>query len=394
MQFDSQTHRFTDPGPFARIMLLAGIAGLALSAVGYFVDARQFFFSWLVAFTFWTTIGLGGLFITMVHHLTGATWSVVVRRIGEALMCALPWMALFAIPVLLGIGVLYEWTDPEAVAGSEMLSRKAGYLNIPFFVIRTVFYFAVWILLARLLAMKSLAQDAGWDDKRAHSLLTVSGPGMIAFALTVTFAAFDWLMSLQPLWYSTIYGLWFFGGAATSVMAMFAVTVSAIQAKGALTDVITREHRHDIGKLMFAFLVFWGYMHLSQYLLIWYANLPEETAFYKMRWGAGWTAMSWILVAGGFVVPFILLMARGPKRGRSTLAAFAIWLLLMHWVDLYWNIMPALHEQTVILSWMDLTTMAGVGGFFLFFFWRWLTRHPLIPVTDPKLAASIRLVSG
>ncbi len=393
MKFDSTTYTFTDKGNTGKIALIVGVIGLAVSLVGLFVNAGQFYFSWLIAFAFWISIGLGGLFMTMVHHLTSAVWSVAVRRIGEAVMSALPWMTLLAIPLLFGLDKLFIWTDANHVAADVALTKKAGYLSVPFFIVRSVIYFAVWALLAFLLKRTSLAQDKQWTEERAKKFVVISGPGMIAFALTATFFCFDWIMSLQPLWYSTIYGLWFFAGGITTVMAFYSIVVLRLRNNNVLSETITVEHQHDIGKLLFAFLVFWGYMHLSQYLLIWYANLPEETAFYKDRWGAGWTTMSWILIIGGFVIPFILLMGRSAKRSSASLITFAVWMFLVHWVDLYWNIMPVFHTETVVLSWMDLTTLLGMGGIFVWLFWMNFTKHPAVPITDPKLDASIKMVN-
>lgn len=393
MEFNAQTYTFTNPGRFGRTMTIVGVAGVLLSLLGLLLNPGQFYFSWLVAFSFWVTIALGGLFAVMIHWLTGATWSVVVRRIGEAVMATLPWFVLPAIVVLLGAHHIYSWSDPAEIAAEPGLLKKVAYLNVPFFTIRAIFYFAVWSFLALRLRKLSLAQDAGWSPDAKHKFLTTSAPGTIAYALTVTFAGFDWWMSLQPLWYSTIYGVYFFSGGIMSIMAMYALVVHGLHAQGVLTREITVEHKHDIGKLLFAFMVFWAYMALSQYLLIWYANLPEETTFFKARWIGSWKPVSVFLAVGGFAIPFVLLMSRTTKRSRWGLSIFAIWLLAMHWVDTYWNVMPVFHKQGVVLSWMDLTTFVGIGGLFLALFWRFYTGAPLLPVSDPKLQDSIEFVN-
>jgi hypothetical protein len=393
MKFNANTYTFTDPGRFGRIMAIAGVVGVLATAAGYFVDADQFFFSWLVAFSFWVTLAIGGLFMVMVHHLTGATWSVVIRRQGEAVGMTLVLFFLLAAPLLAGVHHVYPWTDEKLMHSIPALEGKLPYLNAPFFAIRTLLYFAVWIFLAWTLWRISLRQDGGWEAEAKSKLLRTSAPGMIAFAIVTTFAAFDWWMSLQPLWYSTIYGVYFFSGGIVSVMAFFAILVHALHAKGILKDVITVEHKHDIGKLLFAFMIFWAYMGLSQYLLIWYANLPEETAFFKERWVGSWKAVSVLLAVGGFAVPFVLLMSRHTKRSPWGLTLFAVWLLIMHWVDVWWNVMPVLHPDGVVLSWMDLTAFVGIGGLFLAFFWRLYTRAPVVPPTDPKLEDSIHFVN-
>ena len=393
MQFNQETYTFTDPGRFGRIMLIVGLVGLVLSAVGIAVDAHQFFASYLVNFTFWATLGIGGLFFVLVHHLTGAVWSVVIRRIGEAAMATLPMVALLAIPMLLGLSHTFSWTDSALMNGDPLLKAKSGYLNIPFFVIRTVVYIGVWILLAQLLRRYSLALDNGWQESATSKFIRISGPGTIAFAFTLSFAGFDWIMSLQPLWYSTIFGLWFFSGAAVMIYAFFALTSHALAKKGILAKEISTEHRHDIGKLLFTFMVFWAYMALSQYLLIWYANMPEETAFFKARWVGSWKTLSVLYPVVGFVIPFVLMMSRHIKRNRWFLSFWAIWLVLFHWIDLYWNIIPTFHPEHVVFSWMDLTLFVGMGGLMLWRFWAVFTKHPVLPLTDPKLHDSVEFVN-
>jgi len=393
MQFNAETYEFTDPGKFTRRMTIVGLVGVLVTAAGYFLDARQFFFSWLTAFSFWVTLAIGGLFMTMVHHLTGARWSVVVRRINEAVAITIPLFALLVIPLLLGMKEVYPWTDSEMMHADSVLASKLPFLNQPFFVIRTAVYFAVWSFLAWRLRSISLRQDSGWEPDAKKKFMKVSAPGMIAFALVTTFAAFDWWMSLQPLWYSTIYGLYFYSGGIVSIMAFLALVVHVLHSKNILANEITIEHKHDIGKLLFAFMVFWAYMALSQYLLIWYANIPEETIFFKDRWIGSWKGVSLFLVIGGFVVPFILLMSRHMKRSRWGLSVFAIWLLLMHWVDIMWNVSPILYPEGFVVSWMDLTAMVGVGALFLARFWSAYTKVPLLPATDPKLEDSIDFVN-
>ncbi len=393
MKFDERTYTFSDAGRFSRTMTIVAVVGIVATLAGAAVDLRQFAFSWLVAFSFWTTIIIGALFMTMVHHLTGAKWSVVLRRITEAAMDSLKFWWIFALPMLLCLKQLYPWIDVAWMHEDETLAAKLPYLNVPFFVIRTVFYFAVWVGLAVMLRRISLAQDAGWNPDVKSAFLRISAPGMILFALVTSFAAFDWWMSLQPSWYSTIYGVYFFSGGIVGVMAFIALVVHALHAKGVLTFEITKEHQHDIGKLLFAFMIFWAYMALSQYLLIWYANIPEETSFFKARWIGSWKPLSVLIAVGGFTVPFVLMMNRTLKRTQWGLSLFAIWMLVMHWVDVYWNVTPILHTDHAVVSWMDVTALLGLGGAFLALFWRSFTRAPVLPVTDPKLQDSIEFVN-
>lgn len=393
MQIDKQTYILTEKGRFEKIALIIGIVGLVLSAVGYFVDSRQFFFSYLLAFAFWVTLGAGGLFLNMLHYLVAARWTVVLRRFAEATAWTLPFMAIFFIPILFGLHDLYHWSHPDLVAKDHILQGKAAYLNIPFFIIRYLFYFAVWFVLVRLLNKYSLKQDEGFTVDTRQKLRKVSAPGMILFAFTITFASFDWLMSLDAHWYSTIFGVYIYSGGVVGFLTFLTMIVLYFHKKNILTDVITVEHYHDLGKLTFAFVIFWGYMAFSQYLLIWYANIPEETIWFMHRWVGTWKTASLVLVFGNFVIPFFILITRSVKRNPLFLKIMMGWIFIMHYVDLYWVVMPSLHHENVHISWMDFTTVVGIGGIFCWIFFRRLAKYPLIPKTDPKLEGSIKLIS-
>ncbi|MBD3166425.1 hypothetical protein GF324_07495 [bacterium] len=393
MQFDRSTYRISDAGTGIRNWLLIAGVGLIASAAGAFVDPKQFFFSYLTAFAFWCTLALGGLIFVILHHLFGSTWSVVIRRMSETTMRTMPLFAVLVIPILIGIPWLYHWADPSYVAGDYALPKKAGYLNVPFFVIRTVFYFAVWVTLSILLYRASLKQDESYTRENAKYMRTLSAPAAILYAVTITLASFDWLMSLDAHWFSTIYGLWFFSGAVTAFFAYTTTNVVFLFRHNILKEDLTPEHFHDIGKLLFAFMIFWAYMALSQFLLIWYANFPKETVFYLARWSGSWRALTLSIPIIGFAVPFVILIMRITKRNLNLLAGMA-WLLLgMHYVDLYWNIMPNLHTETVVVSWMDVATMLFIGALFRWYYLRLFTQHAVVPVNDPKLGASFSFVN-
>jgi len=393
MQFDPRTYKLTDSGNLGPAALVIGVIGLVLSAVGYFVDARQFFHSYLTGYFFWLSLALGGLFFTMLHHIVGARWSVVLRRISENIMCVLPIMALFAVPLLFGIGELFHWSHSDAVAGDHLLQGKAGYLNTTFFIIRLVAYFVVWIVLTLMLNKISLKQDLGHQPSFTKKMRVISAPGIILFALTVTFASFDWLMSLDPHWYSTIFGVYIFAGSLLGMLSLMTVMVLYLGKNGILDKEITVEHYHDLGKLMFAFIIFWGYMAFSQYFLIWYGNIPEETVWFLHRWESSWKTVSLIIVFGHFVIPFFLLFPRGTKRNPKMLTIIALWILIMHFIDLYWLVLPTLHPHGVHVSWMDITAVIGPGGIFIWYLWRKTAARPLLPVGDPNLEASKRFVN-
>jgi len=392
MQLDPTTYKFTDKGNFSRISLLIGILGLILSAIGLFVDRSRFFQSWLISFSFWFSIALGGLFMVMLHHLVGAVWSVVLRRIEENFMALLPWMILFFIPLVFGLHDLYHWSQPDAAAHDALIAKKAAYLNPTFFYIRAAGYFIILWLMSRGLYRASIAQDEKLDARQRKTFQIISAPGMLLFAVTTTFASFDWLMSLDPHWYSTIFGVYFYTGSLVAIISIITLVAVKLRMQGFLKNIITVEHYHDLGKLTFAFMILWAYMAFSQYFLIWYGDIPEETSFFHHRWGGGWKVLSLLLIFGHFVIPFFLLISRAAKRMPGFLAAVCFWLLFMHWIDLYWIVMPVFSHHFV-LSWLDFTTMIGIGGIFMYIFGMKLTKHAIIPVNDPQLQKSINLVS-
>ncbi|MFH2036912.1 MAG: hypothetical protein ABIJ45_10955 [Candidatus Zixiibacteriota bacterium] len=393
MKFDNQTYRITERGKFGSITLIIGIIGLVLSAIGWFTDATQFYFSYLTSFVFWISIAWGGLFFVMLHHLVNAKWSIVIRRFGESLMLIIPFMLLFFIPILFGMKDLFQWNNPEIVAGDHLLQGKAGYLNQTFFIIRLVAYFIIWSGLAYLLNKFSMQQNKKSSFDQTKKWRIISAPGMILFAVTLTLASFDWLMSLDAHWYSTIFGVYIFSGAFLAMLSLTVFIIIRLQSQGVLTNEITGEHFHDLGKLMFAFTIFWGYMAFSQYFLMWYGNIPEETVWFLHRWEGSWRTVTFLIVFGHFCLPFFVLFPQTIKRNKTIMSIIAIWILLMRWVDLHWIIMPTLYHHGVHLSWIDGVTMIGMGGIFLFLFWRIFAAHPIIPVQDPHLKKSIEFIS-
>lgn len=390
MKFDNDSYKITNSKGSGFILLIVGILITIISGFGYFTDSTQFFMSYLVAWIFWVSIGLGALFFVMLNHLTGAVWSMVLRRITESVMIALPFMAIFSIPLIFGLHDMYHWTHTEDVAKDVILSQKTGYLNVPFFLIRSAVYFMAWFFIARKLYKTSIEQDNNPTAEQIKKMRRVSGPGIVVFALTISFAGFDWLMSLDAHWYSTIFGLYFFSGGLLSSLAVLALIGMYLRKNGALTEIITVEHYHDLGKLMFAFTIFWGYMAFSQYFLIWYANIPEETIWYQHRWEGNWKILSLTLVFGHFVLPFMALMTRAAKRNLKWLMIISVWIIAMHWIDLYWITMPTYSHHGFHFSWMDLTLFIGIGGVFLGIFWKYLSSTALIPLNDTSLPESIK----
>jgi hypothetical protein len=378
----------------ARIAALVGGAGTvaslavaALAADGW----RRFFFSYLLSFSYLLTLALGALFFVILQHLARAGWSVVVRRWAEAIAATLPALAVLAIPIVaFGLHHLYHWTHAEAVAADHLLQAKQPYLNVPFFVVRLAVYFAVWTLLARFFLTRSLAQDENGDAALTQQMERRSAPAMLLFALTATFAAFDLLMSLDAHWYSTMFGVYVFAGSVVSFVALLTVVVFATQRAGMLRHAITVEHYHDLGKLLFAFTVFWAYIAFSQYMLMWYANLPEETAWLLRRQTNGWGWVGLVLLVGHFALPFAALLSRAPKRRPRAVAAVAAWVLLMHWFDLYWVVVPEVSRTSAVPHLLDLTTLVGLGGLVVAFAAYRMRGRSLVPERDPRLAESLR----
>jgi hypothetical protein len=364
---------------------LLGLAAAAVMATSSPEGRTDFFHSYLANFMYFLSLALGGLFFVLISHLTRAGWNVTVRRLAEVVAWAVVPLAVLAVVILFGMHDLYEWSHAEVLAHDELLQKKQAWLDPTFFAIRLAIYFLVWGLLATYFLRQSRKQDESGDPSLTTRMERVAAPGMIAYALTVTFAAFDLLMSLTPHWYSTIYGVYYFAGCILGFFAQAPVLIAMLKRRGFLTRLITPEHSHDLGKLMFGFVVFWAYIAFSQYLLIWYGNLPEETVWYSAREQGVWVWISVVLLFGHFILPFLWLMSRYPKRKTATLLVGAVWLLIMHWVDVFYLVMPNARPDGVPFRLMDLACFVGIGGLFLaVVIWR-LGRTNLIPVNDPRL---------
>jgi hypothetical protein len=353
---------------------------------------QRFLQSYLVSYAFVLSLALGALFFVLISHLTRAGWSVTLRRLAEALAACLWIMAVLFVPIVLGLDHLYEWARADVVASDALLQKKAAYLNTSFFIIRWIFYFAVWVWLSQYFYRLSGQQDDTGDPELTLRMERVSAPGTLLFAFTITFAAFDLLMSLDAHWFSTIFGVYFFSGSTVSFFALLALVVLLMQRVGYVRRSVTVEHLHDIGKMTFGFVVFWAYIAFSQYLLIWYGNLPEEVGWYERRQEGAWAWASLVLLIGHFLIPFLFLMSRHIKRNKGLLAAGAMWVLLMHAVDLYWLIMPQKHFDTagrIPLHGFDVLCFAGFGLLFFAAARQAMGRRSLIPERDPRLAEAM-----
>jgi hypothetical protein len=377
----------------AGIATVIGVVGSLVLAFAREDGFRRLLFSYLVNFSFFLSLALGALFFVILHHLVRAGWSVVVRRIAEAIAANLWVLAVLAVPIVLGIRELYPWADTAIVAHDPILVQKRGYLNPVFFVIRLALYFTVWTFLARYFFVRSVAQDRTREITPTVQMERRSGVAMVLFALTTAFASYDLLMSLDPHWYSTIFGVYFFSGGVLAFFATLPIVTSILQSRGRLVNAITEEHYHDMGKLIFAFTVFWAYIAFSQYMLIWYANLPEETIWYLRRQTGSWQIVSIMLIFGHFLLPFLVLLPRWIKRNRRYLVLPALWMLAMHWMDIYWIAMPEMSPEGVPLGFMDLACFLAVGGLFVGAATRRLRDRALVPEGDPRLEESLAFES-
>ncbi len=366
--------------------VLCGIVTIILAVA----NPQQFAFSYLLAFTFYFTISLGALFWTMVHHAVDAEWSVVMRRQLENIACLLLTLAVLFVPMVFVAPYVWTWMQPEH-AHDTLLLEKAGYLNKPFFWVRAVIYFAFFVSAAYMLRGLSIAQDSNGAARYTVWSRRVSFGGAIPFALCLTFSVVDWLMGLDYKWYSTMWGVYIFAGAALSSLCVLTLVVTALLRVGHLKDIVTLEHYHILGKLILSFTIFWAYISFSQYMLIWYSNIPEETTYFLIRNTESWHALSTFLVVGQFFVPFLLLLPGFGKKKPKFLCGVAVWILLMHLLDLYLVIMPALHPYGVRPSLLDVFCFLTMGFFLAMVFLKQLGDSPLFPVRDPRLEKSIRL---
>ena len=362
---------------------IAGVVGLVALAAGGFGNPDQFFRSYLPAFVFVFGIALGSLALLMLQHMTGGAWGMMIRRILEAGARTLPLVALMFLPIALGLSRLFIWAVPEAVAKDAILQQKALYLNAGFFYARAAVYFAVWIALALTLSRWSAAQDAQAPAGDERRFRIVSGPGLVIYGITVTFASVDWIMSLDPHWFSTIFGMILMAGQALGALA-FAVAVLAAAAEDEpFAGRLNATHLHDLGKLLFALVMFWAYLSFSQFLIIWAGNLPEEIPWFIERLHGVWQYVAVALVVGHFALPFLLLLSRDLKKNRRALASMALLILAMRFVDTYWLITPAFEHEGFPVHWMDLAAIVGLGGIWLAVFFRLLQSRERLPMNDP-----------
>jgi hypothetical protein len=371
-------------------------AGLLLVA-GLFASPRQFYHSYLFGYVFALDVALGALFWTLIHHVSDAGWSVGLRRVFENISRALLPLAVLFVPILIGTftGNLHAWyhfvhgAEPTDGRLKHLWYVRHVYFNTGFLLARLALYFAVWIGYSVAMRNWSLEQDAVGGVALTRKMQRWAPSGVALLGLTSTFFAFDILMSLQYSWFSTVYGVYFWTGGLCGSLATCALIVLSLRAAGFLRNTVTVEHLHDVGKLLFGCTVFWGYVAFAQYLLIWYGNVPEETQFYLLRRNGAWYPLSVLLPVLYCGVPFFLLLPRAHKRSPGWLALASAWILAMHAYDLYWQVLPVLHPDTVRPHWLDAAAPVCLFGVLLLSTARGLARAPLIPVRDARLNETI-----
>jgi hypothetical protein len=371
---------------FRKPAMLIGVMALVISAIGAIFQPNEFFRSYLIAFLFWLAVALGCLPLLMLHHLAGGGWGFALRRILEAATRTLPLSAIFFVPVVFGIHSLYEWSQPDVLESDAILSQKTPYLNVPFFLIRALIYFAAWMFIAHFLNKWSNEQDETGDLALIGRFQRLGGAGILVYGLTITFASIDWAMSLEPHWFSTIYGALFMVGQVLTALAFTIPIAALLSDTPPASQYLSPDIFQDLGNLMLTFIMLWAYMSFSQYLIIWSGNLPEEIPWYLRRSARGWQWLAAFLALFHFAVPFLVLLARGNKRKRGIIAIIAVAILIMRWFDLYWLIAPAFYDSLTI-HWLAPLITLGLGGIWFTAFVSQLQKKALLPLRDPYFAA-------
>jgi len=368
-------------------LALAALISVIACVAGYINDPVQFHRSYIVAFTYVAAAGLGAFFFVMVQYLTGSAWSVTMRRIMENIMITLPVGAILFLPIAFGLKDIYPWMDRVA---NPFAGTKGAYLTENFFILRTYIYFALWSIWIFAIYYQSTKQDKERSARQMNVIARWSAPGLFLAVVVGTLAAYDWLMSLEPHWYSTIFGLYILAGGALTFMSFVTLICLGFRRAGILKNSITPEHYHDLGKWLFALTAFYTYMGFSQYLLIWYANLPEETIWYRHRSVGGWLWISLAMPFIRFLIPFFVMLSRPAKRSLTMIAGLAIWSIVVEYIDLYWVAMPAYFKNGPQVSWMDFATLAATLSICALVFWSRFRKNKLAPVGDLRFEQSLR----
>ena len=386
-----KTETFQPPASVSglqRFGTIAAVVGLLLAGVGFAMGGlERFYQAYLVAYTFWLGVSMGSLALLMVQHLSGGAWGVVIRRPLEAAVSTLPVMALLFLPIVPGMHAIYHWTHADALS-DPVIAAKAAYLNTPFFLARALFYFIIWVGIGQLLLKWSKEQDETGDPAYAGKLTTLSAAGLLIYALTITFAITDWLMSVNPHWFSTMWGPLFMVGQALGALAVTINVLVLLSGTEPMNRALNASHFHDLGKLLFAFLMMWAYLSFSQFLIVYSANLQEEVPHYLTRIQNGYQYVTIALIVLHFIVPYVILLSRDVKRDTTRLRVVAAWLIVMRFVDHYWQVAPEFHDSLSV-SVIDVALPIAIGGIFLTLYAMRLKSQPLLPLHDAGLEKAL-----
>ncbi len=369
--------------------MMAAIGGAVLAGIGFaMAGADRFFEAYLIAWVAWTGVAVGSLALLMLQHLSGGAWGLVIRRILEAATRTIPVMAILGLPIFAGMSHLYHWSTAEG-AEDAMVAAKAAYLNTPFFIARYVLFFAAWSFMSWRLSGWSAEQDRTGDPALAVKMSNLSGLGMVVFFLTVTFAVTDWTLSVNPHWFSTMWGLLYVVGWGLSALAFSIYILARLSKERPMDHVLNASHFHDLGKLLFAFIMLWAYLSFSQFIIIYSANTQEEIPHYWIRSKGGWQYVGWALVIFHFVLPYVLLLARDIKRDWRRVSLIAAWVVGIRVVDYYWHVSPEFHLDGLAVTLVDVALPIALGGVFVMLFAMQLKGRPLLPLHDEGLAKAL-----
>ena len=392
----SSEAQIKNPGPIQvssgvmQVLIVMTIVGMVVFGIGLGADSKRAWAAFIQNHFYFMSLALGGLFFAAIQFLTGAMWSAPVRRVAESFTSYLPVVVIsFAVLAFFGLKDAYIWMDPAHVQGNIILEHKAGYLNKSFFIVRNFIAIGLWLFFTWKIVGNSLKQDVDGSRARTESNRKVAPVFLFLFAITFTMSAFDQLMSLDPEWFSTMFGVYMFAGLFYSVLAATTILTILLKRGGALQGIVNENHLHDLGKFMFAFTAFWAYIGFSQFMLIWYANLPEETGYFMHRLHGGWFWVSIFLMVGKFVVPFVTLLSRENKRNESTLLFAGVFMLIAQWIDNLWVVQPEFFRDGPHVSWIEIGTFIGFAGMFGLCVARFLGQNSVVAIRDPKLAESV-----
>lgn len=371
------------------ISLTIGLIGLAGCVVGWLMTPRDFFVAYLFAEVFFVGLSLGSLGLLMIHHLTGGYWGYGVRRFLETAVGNLPLLAVLFVPIFFGLSELYPWRHPDIVAAHELLAKKIGYLNTAGFIVRTVGVFAIWIIISRLLLKWSAEQDITASVEPTRKMRALSGPGLVIYPITMTFAGVDWIMSIEPVWSSTMFPVLICIGQILAALSLMILLFARAADSSELGQLAGEDNFHKLGNLLLAFVMLWAYLAFGQLLIVWSGNLPPEISWYLHRIAGGWRWVAIFIALFQFFVPFFLLLMKPVKKKRHLLMMIASCVLISSIVTIWWTVAPSVYPKGVYVDWLTFAAFMGIGGVWsAAFLWN-LRKRRLLPLNDPRFALAL-----